>query len=94
MKQDYTLEVKKTHGGQYRAYGDTYDEWEIHTNAPDFNMIKSEVFQLCNIPRNTKDYIAWQQSSQSSISEYMKGYYSVSPTKYGFKLKFIQPYDD
>lgn len=80
--------VKWTHCGQKHAYGDSFYEAEIHT---DKELSEEEILKLVNNRR--LPYGEWSKRF-GDPAIYFGGYYTITPTSYGYKYIGCDPYTD
>jgi hypothetical protein len=78
-----------THVGQYRPYGDTFRECEIHT--PDV-LEESDILILVNNGRKLPKE-EWKKQ-YDDINAYFRGWYTITKTEYGYKYVGCEPYTD
>ena len=78
------------HSGQYRPYGDTFKECEIHTND---SMKEKDLLLLVNngskLPK-----VEWDKHKFNSAAVYFQGWYTLEKTYYGYKYVGCEPYTD
>lgn len=82
-------EVKWTQRGQRHAYGDSFYVAEIHT---DEKLTEEEILKLVN-NRSRLPYAEWRKHF-GNPSIYFGGYYTITPTSYGYKYEGCNPYTD
>lgn len=82
-------ELKWTHAGQYRRYGDTFRECEIHT--PDTIDEKDILLLVRNGNKLPKE--EWDKGV-GDINTYFRGWYTITKTDYGYKYVGCEPYTD
>lgn len=82
-------ELKWTHAGQYRPYGDTFRECEIHT--PDIIDERDILLLVGNENKLPKE--VWSNNA-GNIMTYFKGWYTIEKTSYGYKYVGCEPYTD
>ena len=93
-----------THSGQYHAYGDSYYEWDITTDA---NETREEIIEYCftNLYKNrVPHYDEWVKEFRNpngnhyyDYGYYFTGYFTLTPG-YGdskhYKFSVCKPYTD
>lgn len=87
--KQFNGDLKWTHVGQYRPYGDTFRECEIHT--PDV-LEESDILLLVRNGRKLPKE-EWQ-NGHWDIMTYFKGWYTITKTEYGYKYVGCEPYTD
>ncbi len=87
--KQFNGDLKWTHSGQYRPYGDTFRECEIHT--PDV-LEESDILLLVR-NRGKLPKEVWKQQ-YDDINAYFKGWYTITKTEYGYKYVGCEPYTD
>lgn len=83
------MQIVWKHRGQKHRYGDSHYECEIHTED---SLTDSEILALTNekgrLPKKE-----WEKRI-SNMSDYFKGYYTITKTDYGYFYHGVYPYDD
>jgi hypothetical protein len=83
------VELKWTHAGQYKPYGDTFRECEIHTpDTLEEGTILNLVHNGNKLPKEE-----WQKGT-GDIIVYFTGWYTITKTDYGYKYIGCEPYTD
>lgn len=83
------VELKWTHAGQYRPYGDTFRECEIHTpDTLEDSTILNLVHNGHKLPKEE-----WQKNTGDAMI-YFTGWYTITKTDYGYKYVGCEPYTD
>ena len=77
------------HRGQRHAYGDSHYECEIHTKQ---ELSDNDILQLTK-ETGRLPYEEWKKRT-GNISDYFKGYYTITKTDYGYYYHGVYPYDD
>lgn len=99
--QEAKVEFKatRTHGGQYKPYGDTFDVWDIETDCED----KAKVLEYCFselYKRRVPESAEWHRNIQTGgeksrdANYYFAGYCTLEKTATGWKFTVCEPYDD
>ena len=83
------VDLKWTHVGQYRPYGDTHRVCEIHTTQ---ELSEKDILDVVKHGNKLRKDI-WE-GKDLSIGEYFTGYYTIEKTKYGYKYEGVEPYTD
>ena len=89
VTMETNVELKWTHTGQYRPYGDTFRECEIHT--PD--VLKEDDILLLVDNRGKLPKKEWEERTLNMM-EYFRGWYTITKTPYGYKYVGCEPYTD
>jgi hypothetical protein len=86
-------EVKCTHAGQYRAYGDSYYVYELYLEG-DYS--KEDVLDYCfkEISRRKMQSRREWSEAHGDPGKYFAGYYELIKTDYGYKYTVCFPYTD
>lgn len=88
MKQ-IEAELKWVERGQRHAYGDSFYTCEIHTKQ---ELTDDEILELTK-EKGRLPYEEWRKR-MGNISDYFRGYYTITKTDYGYLYKGVYPYDD
>ena len=94
-----TFTANQTHAGQYRRYGDTFNEWDVLTDADEAeatawcleNLAKKE------IPSKAEwlaHYRSDAEHDHDFYSRYFAGYYTIAPITGGYHFTRVYPYCD
>ena len=92
------FEVKQTHCGQYKPYGDFFREWEITTDLPE-NVVIERCFDTL-YKRRVPPAGEWRKNIQVGGEKhydagyYFAGYYSISKIENGYKFVICEPFAD
>lgn len=84
------MEVRWTHLGQYRPYGDTFRVAEIHCEG---ELSKDEILAAVdngNVPSREE----YEALPNATASDYFRGWYFLEHTSYGYKYTKQEPYTD
>lgn len=86
-------EVKCTHAGQYRAYGDSYYVYELYLDG---DYTKEDVLDYCfkEISRRKMQSRSEWSEAHGDPGKYFAGYYELIKTDYGYKYTVCFPYTD
>jgi len=94
MKMIY--EVKQTHCGQYKRYGDFFREWKITTDESDIEKVKQYCFE--NLYKELPESNEWHKNirgkMQGNDSYYFRGYYTLKKVENGYLFIVCEPYTD
>ena len=92
-----TFTATMTHSGQYRPYGDTFNEWDVTTNAS-----KEEAIAWCldNLAKKEtpskeewlSDYRSNTDRDHDYYARYFAGYYTISTIPGGYHFTRVIPY--
>ena len=81
--------------GQKRAYGDSLYIADIINIDPDNALTTEQVEEyMRDVMSHSKTSKAEYDSKPQSMAKYFNGYYTLTPTDYGWRFWEIQPYDD
>jgi hypothetical protein len=84
----FTFQVRWTHVGQYRPYGDTFRVAEVITDASVEDVLElMKVFFNYNVPLKEN----W---NPNDMGDYFAGYCTVEPITGGYKYTKCEPYTD
>lgn len=95
-----TFTATQTHTGQYRRYGDTFDEWDVMTDASE---PEATAWCLDNLAKNRglpsktvwlSDYRNNENHDHDYYSRYFSGYYTISAIPGGYHFTRVRPYCD
>lgn len=86
-------EVKCTHAGQYRPYGDSYYVYEVYLEG---DYTKEDVLDYCfkEISRRKMQSRNEWSEAHGDPDKYFAGYYELIKTDYGYKYTVCLPYTD
>lgn len=86
-------EVKCTHTGQYRPYGDSYYVYELYLDG---DYTKEDVLDYCfkEISRRKMQSRNEWSEAHGDPDKYFAGYYELIKTDYGYKYTVCFPYTD
>ena len=89
LNMQIEAELVWKHRGQRHAYGDSHYECEIHTKQ---ELSDNDILQLTK-ETGRLPYEEWKKRT-GNISDYFKGYYTITKTDYGYYYHGVYPYDD
>ena len=86
-------EVKCTHAGQYRPYGDSYYVYELYLDG---EYTKEDVldYSFKEISRRKMQSRSEWSEAHGDPDKYFAGYYELIKTDYGYKYTVCFPYTD
>ena len=94
------ITIKKTHSGQYKKYGDSFDVWEVTTENRDMEEVAKLCFEAtkkCPVP----PYGEYSKRSRYGTGDmagnadyHFAGYYTLAPTNTGYTFTICSPYCD
>lgn len=93
-----TFTATQTHAGQYRRYGDIYNEWVVLTDAGEAEAVEWCLAHLCgkSIP-NEHDFRKGAEPGGDKWGDpayYFAGYYSLRKIQGGYHFTRVLPYCD
>ena len=87
------ITANMTHSGQYRAYGDSFTEWEILTEKSEADVLNWCLSNLCK--KSLPSYDDWKKNAYSGdYAYYFSGYYTICPIQGGYHFTICHPYAD
>lgn len=93
-----TFTANQTHAGQYKRYGDTFNEWDVLTDAGEAEAVEWFFSNITgkSIPEekefNKNTHSGGEKSGDYAY--YFAGYYYVRPIPGGWHFTRVYPYCD
>ncbi|WP_337664223.1 hypothetical protein [Suilimivivens sp.] len=95
------FEVKQTHCGQYKAYGDFFRVWEITTEASVEETMKYFYENIHKLKTPLPSEGEWRAAIRFGTGEhsgdasyYFRGYYKIERIENGYRITVCEPYAD
>lgn len=95
---DKKFKATRTHAGQYKPYGDSFNEWDILTDATQEETVEwcfSNLYKR-RVPPSAEWHANIRTGGKMSgdYGYYFAGYYDIKPIPGGFHFTICEPYAD